>query len=103
MKSRTAIEALGRWYAAQCDGDWEHRYGITIESLDNPGWRVRIDLAGTGLAGLRFDEVKDLGPVDTWIHCRVEDGQFRGAGGPPMLTPILERFLAWADKEGDAG
>lgn len=94
--SRTALAALERWYAAQCDGDWEHRYGVSIESLDNPGWRVHIDLVGTDLAGRQFDEVKDLEREDTWIHCLVEDGQFRGAGGPSMLRAIIETFLAWA-------
>jgi hypothetical protein len=99
--SRPALEALERWYAAQCDGDWEHRYGVSIESLDNPGWRVSIDLTGTDLSGRRFEEVKDLGPEHTWIHCGVEDGQFRGAGGPPMLVALIHAFLTWADGDED--
>ena len=37
---------LERWYQAQCDGDWEHHSGVTIETLDNPGWLVKIDLRG---------------------------------------------------------
>ncbi|MBN6041230.1 Imm53 family immunity protein [Amycolatopsis sp. 195334CR] len=28
---------LERWFAGQCDDDWEHRYGITLETRDNPG------------------------------------------------------------------
>jgi hypothetical protein len=28
---------LQGWYATQCDGDWEHEYGVSIETLDNPG------------------------------------------------------------------
>lgn len=35
---------LERWYAAQCNGDWEHTYGITIETLDNPGWTFKWSL-----------------------------------------------------------
>lgn len=30
------VEWLQRWLLAQCDGDWEHGDGITIQSLDNP-------------------------------------------------------------------
>jgi hypothetical protein len=30
------LERLERWYAAQCNGDWKHTYGITLETLDNP-------------------------------------------------------------------
>jgi hypothetical protein len=28
---------LEAWYASRCDGEWEHGYGISIETLDNPG------------------------------------------------------------------
>jgi hypothetical protein len=48
-KSET-LSGLQDWYARQCDGDWEHQFGISIESLDNPGWPIRIDLHGTALA-----------------------------------------------------
>ena len=30
---------LQAWYATQCDGDWEHANGVSIESLDNPAGR----------------------------------------------------------------
>lgn len=26
---------LQMWYVAQCDDEWEHAYGIKIETLDN--------------------------------------------------------------------
>ena len=45
------ILQLQQWYEAQCNGDWEHHYGISIESQDNPGWRVEIDLKDTPLCG----------------------------------------------------
>ncbi len=43
------IQALQNWYASNCDGDWEHSFGIRIETLDNPGWLVTIDLEDTRL------------------------------------------------------
>ena len=43
------LEWLQDWYLKQCDGGWEHEYGIKIETLDNPGWKVIIDLAYTEL------------------------------------------------------
>jgi hypothetical protein len=30
-----------------------------------------------------------------WISCRVENDQFRGAGGPHMLGAIIEEFMQW--------
>jgi hypothetical protein len=45
------LKALQEWYAAMSDGDWEHELGISIETIDNPGWVVSIDLEGTPLEG----------------------------------------------------
>ncbi|MEH0820740.1 Imm53 family immunity protein [Micromonospora sp. CPCC 205714] len=42
---------LQAWYATQCDGEWEHEFGIQIETVDNPGWSVSIDLGDTALSG----------------------------------------------------
>lgn len=28
---------LQQWYHSMCDGDWEHCYGVKIETSDNPG------------------------------------------------------------------
>ena len=46
---------LEGWYTRCCDGEWEHRYGVCIETLDNPGWLIRIDLTGTDLGSV--DEI----------------------------------------------
>ncbi|HEY0134050.1 MAG TPA: Imm53 family immunity protein, partial [Nannocystis sp.] len=43
------MRRLQTWYASMCDGDWEHRFGVRITTLDNPGWHVRIDILETGL------------------------------------------------------
>jgi hypothetical protein len=45
----SSLDFLQRWYAEQCDGKWEHSYGVRIETLDNPGWQITVDLNGTGL------------------------------------------------------
>jgi hypothetical protein len=59
-------------YIAQCDGAWEHTYGIKIETLDNPGWMLRVDLAETELAGRAFDRVEVERSEQDWIHAWVE-------------------------------
>jgi hypothetical protein len=46
---------LQAWYVLQCDGDWEHSEGILFESLDNPGWHIRIPIEETELRNLPFD------------------------------------------------
>ncbi|MBI5877380.1 MAG: immunity 53 family protein [Chloroflexi bacterium] len=75
-----ALAGLQDWYRNCCDGEWEHHYGVTIQSLDNPGWLVTIDLAGTALIDCRFDAIDARAGGTEWMHCAVQDAQFRAAG-----------------------
>jgi hypothetical protein len=91
---------LQRWYASQCNGDWEHDLGIRIESLDNPGWRVQINLRGTPLEGREFQPIElGVGHVSStdWHRVWVEDLRFQGAGDPSKLEFILKAFLDWSE------
>ena len=101
MDASSIFEDLQAWYVAQCDGEWEHSYGIDIETLDNPGWRIRIDLKDTSLENKAFEQRLDLEPQDDWLSCQVENKKFVGAGGPHQLTKLLEVFLQWAQSEED--
>lgn len=93
-----SIDRLQAWYESMTAGDWHHTYGITIENIDNPGWELRIDLQDTGLYGKDFIRKQEQREnVNDWIHCRVENGQFKGFGGPRQLDEIITIFLDWAD------
>jgi hypothetical protein len=96
----TTLKRLQAWYESHCDGDWEHGEGIHIETLDNPGWCVRIPLRDTELESRPFQEVSRLEPERDWIRCWIEDGCFQGTGGSQMLDQILETFLFWAEGDG---
>ncbi|MET8161729.1 Imm53 family immunity protein [Sphaerisporangium sp. NPDC005289] len=52
-----AFAFLQSWYASCCNDDWEHSYGVTIDTLDNPGWHLKIDLVDTPLAGTTLDHL----------------------------------------------
>lgn len=54
-----------------CDGDWEHRFGVRIQTLDSPGWAVDIDLIGTELEDVAFDGVQIGQSEHDWFHYRV--------------------------------
>lgn len=102
----TVLERLAAWYAAACDGDWEHRFGVSIQSTDNPGWWIKIDLAGTSLASRPFVKVAEgVGADDhpnakRWLVCKVSDRVWHGAGDDTRLEEIVERFLAFAESSG---
>jgi hypothetical protein len=52
------LSLLQNWYSTQCDGDWEHQYGVSLDTLDNPGWRLKIDLCGTAAKDRTLDRIK---------------------------------------------
>ncbi len=101
------LARLMRWYESRCDGEWEHGYGVQIATLDNPGWRVSIDLSGLKYASRPFktveigtgddDHAEDGEPLGAWFVCRVMDGRFDAACGPGELDHVLARFLDWID------
>ncbi|MFK8252119.1 immunity 53 family protein [Ancylobacter terrae] len=96
MSQPDALDWLMAWYRSNCDGDWEHSFGVKITTLDNPGWSVAIDLTGTGVDGLHFPSRQHNyeHEADWWL-CRTEDNKFIGVGGPMHLGSIIEVFRSW--------
>lgn len=92
--SSSALERVQTWYVAQCNGDWEHSYGVKIDTLDNPGWIVTVDLAETEWADLRIDRSIDQRSEHDWVQLEITNSQFIGCGGPRNLEEVLHRFLS---------
>ncbi|KAB2848690.1 MAG: hypothetical protein F9K41_18090 [Sphingopyxis terrae] len=94
------LSRLQDWYRRQCDGDWEHDYGVKIETLDNPGWMLLIDLARTSLDGKPFERVvyQDPENEDRWMSVWTEAAKFQCACGPDDLRAAIEIFLRWAEE-----
>src|SRR5438874_9455169 len=96
------LPLLQKWFAKHCNGDWEHDFGIQIETLDNPGWRIKINLIGTALEGKAFAPVEqNVGPssepsATSWMTCYVKDGTWNAAGDAKKLNTMLLTFLDWA-------
>ena len=86
-----------RWYSQRTNGDWEHQHGIKIETLDNPGWRMEVDLVETYLAGRPFVAIEREAADNDWVRCWLEGTQFHAAGGAENLTEMVEIFLEWAE------
>lgn len=90
---------IQNWYKSQCNGAWEHTNGISIETMDNPGWHVSIDIEETSLNGKTFDHYEHGTSNDNndWLICKIENGKFIAAAGPEKLEEILEIFIKWAE------
>jgi hypothetical protein len=84
---------LMEWYAEQCNGDWEHSYGIKIETLDNPGWSVTIDIEDINHNQI-INKPWRLVELDStnWYGYKVEDGKFDASGDPSKLDHLIHLF-----------
>jgi hypothetical protein len=102
-----SIQWLEAWYQARCNGEWEHHHGVSIQTLDNPGWLVTIDLAGTSLQNTAMEDVGNASQINhaglegnhNWLHCRIQDNRYLGAGGPSSLLAICEVFRKWVESQ----
>ncbi|RJX41700.1 rhodanese-related sulfurtransferase [Paenibacillus pinisoli] len=90
------LKWIQNWYFENCNGDWEHIYGVKIDTIDNPGWTVKIDLVETYLENEHFEVINDERNEEDWYYCEVRDGMFYGAGGVGNLEEILNYFRQWA-------
>ena len=99
------LAQLVAWYAERRSGTREHRYGVSIQSTDNPGWWVKVYLVDTPLATRAFAETRegingDGHPAGVrWLRCYIENQIWNGAGDETRLPEIVQRFNAWARSE----
>ena len=92
------LQRLQAFYVSQCNGDWEHSYGITIESLDNPGWIVRVSISETRFEALDIAEHRERSN-DDWIHIATKADSHHKfvecACGPQNLTEAIDLVLSY--------
>ena len=100
------IEGLMRWYIDRCDGEWEHKNGFTIESTDNPGVIIRLDLTERDpLPGQPDRVIRSEGEgTSEWLDLRVRGGQLVGFASPillPQLMTEIDCLLSGAHSQSD--
>ena len=107
--SADLLAQLAAWFATQCNGEWEHQHGITLESCDNPGWILKVDLMDTPLQSKPFDPfhvgcgeagLRCLGfcGQSNSLFCKEEegrsDGPFKAAAKGSHATFVLRGIQA---------
>lgn len=97
-----ALYWLQAWYAVQCNDEWEHGYGVSIETLDNPGWSVKIELRDTSLEGRAYEGVTVERGDHDWVRTWLAEGSFHAACGPLNLGEALNAFRRWVQEPSAA-
>ncbi len=89
------LEALMGWYNANCDGDWEHSYGVKIETTEEGGWLFQADLADTAYATDDLARRESRRSDADWLVVEIHDGAYRASGGGCSLIDIVAGFVAY--------
>ncbi|MEU0673121.1 Imm53 family immunity protein [Streptomyces sp. NPDC006172] len=80
------------WYASNCDGEWEHEFGIRIATTDNPGWHIEVDVRETDLQGVIVPREKLDLPGGGWMIAWSDGSVFQAACGPLCLGYVDALF-----------
>ncbi|QEY25316.1 Imm53 family immunity protein [Neisseria zalophi] len=89
------LTSLQNWYKSKCDGVWEHSYGIEIDTLDNPGWRVSLSGENNKKNINIFLERSDK----NWVSIKADSNEFVAYGGIDNLDEMLHHALIWIKNE----
>ena len=86
------LDYLVAWYEDHCDDDWEHAFGVSLTTIDNPGWHLKVELTETGLEG----SVIPLTRIDRsdrdWVEVKCDGSIFEAYGGAGNLEELLVYF-----------
>lgn len=97
--STDLIAFLDEWYRAQCDGDWEHEFSVTISNASNPGWILTVDLGGTDLEGRRLEDWSPVDEADDWLYCHSDGRTFEALSSVPGLGRVIDAFRRFVEGE----
>ena len=91
---------LQQWFASHCNGEWEHEAGISLNTLDNPLWSLKIEVTGTYLENYpSFHHEEGEWGNDNWLECHLENGLFQASCGTSRLTDMIAFFRKCATEK----
>lgn len=87
------LKKIEKLFNQQCDGDWEHEYGIKIETLDNPGWNVKIDLTNLNKKIPNVEWKLYENSENDWYGYKINDNCFEASGDVFKLEFLINLFF----------
>lgn len=92
INNMNTFEWLQNWYKSQCNGDWEHQFGVQINTLDNPGWDIKIDIYNTEIEGLEIEFKSFEKSEYDWYGIKADKYVFEAFGDPAKLEFLILKF-----------
>lgn len=93
------LEFLASWYSAHCDGEWEHEFGLRIETVDNPGWNLQVDLVGTEMEGRVARSSRRDSEGGSWVIVASDGSLFEASCDPMSLRLAVQAFKEFVEAE----
>ncbi|WP_433366812.1 Imm53 family immunity protein [Actinoplanes sp. CA-142083] len=93
------FEFLASWYVAHCDGEWEHEFGVRIETVDNPGWNLRVDIIGTEMEGRIATRGRREFEGGGWLIVESDGRSFEASCDAMSLRLAVQEFKKFVDTE----
>ncbi|GGY90672.1 rhodanese-related sulfurtransferase [Streptomyces nitrosporeus] len=92
------IQFIQSWYASNCNGEWEHEFGVRMATSDNPGWHIEIDVTETDLEGVHVAREKHELLEGRWMIAWSDGVVFQLACDPLSLCCVDVFFEEVAGK-----
>jgi len=67
---------LQQWYQAYCNENLEYDDRIRLKTIDNPGWRLKVNLEHIELENKNNQRIDIYRSEEDWIMCSVRDTKF---------------------------
>ena len=99
MESTNILKWIQDWYLSKCNGDWEHSYGVKIDTVDNPGWYITIDLNETELESFEYDSGLVETDTSDWHFYHFKDSKYEASGDPNKLDFLLTKFKELVEQQ----
>jgi hypothetical protein len=86
------LKWLQNWFFQNCDGKWEKEQRLLIETIDNPGWLLTLQLKNSINDNKAIEELSIERTEQNWCQSHIKKNEFVAVGGPFNLTEILYYF-----------
>ena len=91
------IARLQDWYDRHRRSGKPAGEAIAIEALDDPAWKLAIDLSATDRGAVVAPRRLIERSTTDWILTEAAGGKFLGFGGPRNLAELVGAFFATVD------